>query len=404
MGDESGAESKSDSTLGPRRRRLRFGLRTLLLTMAIAAVLMGTAGTFLLRLNARRQAVSQARQYGWKVYLDHEIRGDDGRKNDPLGPDWVRRYLGDDAFSSVAYLRVKASKEYSKHYALISKFPNLVHLDIAGTEFIDRDMRYVAGAKELKTLVLRDAGITNAGLSLLGNNSKLTTLALQGTNVDASFLEGVQLLAELQELSLSNTKIQGRELGRLRTLANLQKISLRQGPPLARDDWREISQLESLQGLSLVKVKILDGFSGFEPRHLRRLEVAASNLTREDLIVISKLRTLEMLIAPSPQWDDDTLASLVEWPYLQTLFVRSAPITDQGAEHLAKMASLRVLDVSFSEITDQGAARFAKLKDLKRLTLGPHVSIECASQLAKELPDCEIAVYDQAGIGIFHHP
>src|SRR5262245_18603147 len=114
----------------PRRRWLRFSLRTLLVAMTILCVWLG------LKVNAarrQREAVAAIAKSGAIIRYDYEMISVPGSPNTlgynpnaaPPGPAWLRGFLGEDFFCDVIGIFFPGSTITESDLSQLAKFPEL---------------------------------------------------------------------------------------------------------------------------------------------------------------------------------------------------------------------------------------------------------------------------------------
>jgi internalin A len=90
----------------------------------------------------------------------------------------------------------------------------------------DKDLKVLAGLKELKTLTIKNSGITGAGLKELAGLKRFHTLNLANSGVTDAGLKGVACLQGLKELDLSETNVSDAGLKELAGLKSLEVLGL----------------------------------------------------------------------------------------------------------------------------------------------------------------------------------
>jgi hypothetical protein len=150
-----------DDSPGPKisrkRRSLSWALPVaLLITLLISwfAVKMEHAWT-------QKLLVEEIENMGGLVWYDYQFEADGSpstKENEPPGPIWLRRLLGDDFFV------------------------NVTKLDLTQTDIPDDGLKHLDRLSDLQSLSLGDR-ITDAGLSNLQSLSQLHTLNLRTTRV-----------------------------------------------------------------------------------------------------------------------------------------------------------------------------------------------------------------------------
>jgi len=92
----------------------------------------------------------------------------------------------------------------------------------------------------------------------------------------------------------------------------------------------------------------------------------------------------------TPATDED-LASLTNFPKLQSLFLTSTKVTDAGLAHLKACPALQTLDLSRTVISDDGLEHLKELRLLQMLILRrTRVTNAGIEELRKALPECRI--------------
>jgi hypothetical protein len=102
-------------------------------------------------------------------------------------------------------LRSKEVKE--DELALLKDMPNLVELNLGGTNITDASLVYVKPLVNLTRLQLHNTKITDAGIGNLTGLTKLTSLNLYGTTVSDQGVQQLKDLKKLKNLYLYLTKV-----------------------------------------------------------------------------------------------------------------------------------------------------------------------------------------------------
>ena len=163
-------------------------------------------------------------------------------------------------------------------------------------------------------------------------------------------------------------------------LTDDQLVLLTSMPQLEELVLPEITSDEGLRHISgLIRLRHLTQIRGSEDSH------DAKPISDVGLGLLTRLVNLETLAFSWDDISDEGYAQLKHFPRLNHLCVGSRAVTDKGIEGLSRLRNLR--DVSFraTSITDQGVATLAKNHpELERLNLC-HTSITsaCVSDLAK---------------------
>jgi hypothetical protein len=158
-----------------RRRFFRFSLRTLMLVAAVSCIWLGVITN---RARDRKQAMELFHSLGGSVWYEHEFWG-----NDPPGPEWLRRLIGDEYFFSVHTLRLTNSKVDDSSLASIKRFPELKGLTLFQCKVTDAGLEHLKDLTELRRLYLDETRVTEAGLVHLEGMTRLRSLRHANTEI-----------------------------------------------------------------------------------------------------------------------------------------------------------------------------------------------------------------------------
>ena len=176
--------------------------------------------------------------------------------------------------------------------ATLEPFTNLRALDVTFCPFEDRSMKFIAGMKKLRKLLLRDTLVTDAGL------------------------EHVAALTDLKELDLHGTEISDAGLGYLKNLTRLRKLNLL-GADVTDAGLEQLSNLRDLEELNLYRTKI-------------------TNAGLEKLKRFPRLRELDLRYTRATQAGVEDLRAAL--PDARLAFLDLAPSTSVSAESAPKLS------------------------------------------------------------------
>ena len=220
-----GSDPKADILLSmttdppkSRRRFFRFNLRTLLIVVAVFCLFVGTV---VKRARDQKSAVEAIIENGGLVAYANHLS-----KSNPLAPEWLRKFLGNDYFSGVAVVTFMGPTINDTNLATIKRLPDLTWLTVSGKQITDAGLVHLEGLSELVILVLGPTEIDGSGLVHIEGLTKLKSLSLGQTNVTDEGLNHLRKLTSLEKLYLGNTKITDEGLIHLQGLTNLIQLSL----------------------------------------------------------------------------------------------------------------------------------------------------------------------------------
>lgn len=139
----------------PKRRWLRFSLRTLLIVVVLLSLALGWLAKEMVRAERQRTAVEAIREAGGWVYYDWEVKGSGshtGGQESPV-PALLVKLMGEDFFSDVAgvYLDRCADDET---LGGLKVFPNIIVLKIDSCPISNAGLEHIKRMTQLKRLGL----------------------------------------------------------------------------------------------------------------------------------------------------------------------------------------------------------------------------------------------------------
>jgi Leucine-rich repeat (LRR) protein len=438
-----------------RRRWLQFSLRTLLLVTFLVATACGWFANRLQRAHRQADAIKVLTMAGATVIYAHQLDRDqpfDASKpvtrSSPTAPEFLRRLLGDDFFSSVvAVTKLRSGKHADAAFQALRDLPDveilvvegfhesiegikvgdqlgyqisppitdrniaelaslrgLKQLDISGCrEVTDDGIAILKSLPLLERLNLSRCAITGNGIAPVASLKKLRELSLEATKVDDDGLRHISTLPNLRELNLWNTKITSAGLRHLTKLTNLESLEI-ESEKITDESVAHLSSLTRLKELwpsrefsnrGLESVRKMEGLESLW------LEYAQS-VTDKGLESLSGLTQLRCLYLHSPSITDAGLKHLSSLTNLDLLALREAPISSAGLAHLANLNNLRRLTLDSSEIDDSGIEIFGRFTRLQELNLDySRITLSGADRLRLILPQtdisCERRIIREAG-------
>ena len=181
----------------PKRRWLRFSLRSLMLLMALIAVLFGWA-------------IHKAREQGIAVAALKEmgcvVQYNDGQRS-PTVLEWLRKLLGEGEFRSVTDLYGERSQITDAGLESLRGLTLLHELYLAETQVTDAGLVHLQGLSQLRHLELDRTHVTDAGLVNLKGLTQLELLYLTGTQVTDDGMAHLQGFTRLEYLALGETEM-----------------------------------------------------------------------------------------------------------------------------------------------------------------------------------------------------
>jgi Leucine-rich repeat (LRR) protein len=210
----------------PKRKlfRFQFSLRSLLIFMLVCAIACAWVTRRMERKRKEREVVEAIIKSGGDAEYDYRMRN-----AVPPGPDWLRKLLGKNFFSEVAFVnldRMVVTDAPKVDIVILTALPQLQGLNLCGP-FSDSELAHLKALTRLQSLNLVRTKITDAGPENLKGLAQLQSLSLElETNVTDAGMMNLEGLCELQRLDLVDTSVTDVGLRNLKGLAHLKTLVL----------------------------------------------------------------------------------------------------------------------------------------------------------------------------------
>lgn len=293
-----------------RRPLIRYSLATLLLAVAVMALLLAPIVN---RVHRQERTIAAIEKLGGEIGYAHERQFPN---NQSPGPRWLREWLGDDYFREVVIVDLQGKAATDELVEQIADFRSLGQLNLVETRITDRALPHLAKLKQLKALSIGFNPITNGGLAHLSQLNQLVYLDLSVTSIDDDGLSVLNRFPQLYQVHLYGTAITDRGA-------------------------ETLSRIQTVGELDVANTRITDAGLG----HL-------ANLSR-----LTRLRLDQMITGQGQELriTDAGLLHVAHMPKLADLGLVNLAITDQGLSHLQSSSTLeRVSLFGCKGITRQG--------------------------------------------------
>jgi Leucine-rich repeat (LRR) protein len=420
------------STAG-RRWLPRFGLRTLLILVAIFGVGFGYLGHLYRRVAHQRYIVAKIQEaggevrYNWQLgmgdYLEigtnpdavvtrfEEVAGGLRRmtrvtrtgtsvQTETLPGPWIlRKLLGNDVFAYVESVDFERSSHPSQPIdpQLLLELPNLKTLSIVDRQISDKWLHWIARIPQLRVLNLSgnsDASATSNGLSLLELARNLEALGVSGDWLTDDTFSGIGKLHQLKQLSIAFApQITSAIFADVGQLTNLQELSIVRAKHIDDEGTEPIRDLSNLRVLLLMDTSIgditLDHLAELDA--IESLSVIQANIGDPGGQKLANLSTLKLLALSHTNVGDVGVEAISTLPNLRKFNLAFTRVTDACVPAIARLTQLEDLSLHGCAITDQSVSQLKVLRRLERLSLGAGVTKESAEQLRQSLPRCRMS-------------
>ena len=257
---------------------------------------------------------------------------------------------------------------------------NVLEVDFRGTDIGDEALAKVPELQKVRSLLLNDTNVSDAGLILAGKTRTLTNLDLRGCKVTNAGIASLGELSKLRALRLSGksgktdvTDEAMETIGKLKSLKVLAIDFLK----FAGGDrgLAKLSGLTDMQelylGNTLVNDRSIKVIAEQFPK-LKKLRAAASQVSNQGIETIATIKDLEELdLSENSQIFDDGMVHFAGMSKLKKLNLWRVQITDEGIKHLSGLTNLEWLNLdNVAYLSDNGLEHLKDLTNLTFLHLG----------------------------------
>jgi len=298
------------------------------------------------------------------------------------GPQWLREVAGDDAMHLFDRLTaIDLNDKGNPHDPTYKR----------NTSLSDAWLTNLVNLPDLESLDLSNSNVSGPGLKHVGALKSLQRLNLTLTLVTDPWLEQIRNLTNLRVISLASAKCSGAGYKFLSNLKRLETANFHTAPV---DDagLAGISKVPSHERLEVVHTHFTDAGAKALSKlvNLERLQMGSRDATGAAVKPLTGLKKLRELDLHDKQASVEGVRYASEIQSLRVLRVYG-PIKDEGAQPIARLKNLEVLLVPSAQITDASLATFASLSRLKRLEIqGNKVTDSAIATLKAAIPGVEV--------------
>jgi len=299
-----------------KKGRFQFSLRTLLVATALFAIACAWVSNHVIRARAQRRAVESVLSRLGSVYYAHN-RGEDGDYYDnygrPGGPEWLRRWIGDEYFQELHAVEFDYHWDCDFHetVVLLGSQRELRVLLLTYTELSDDDLAPLKGLQKLTILSLERTNVTDAGVGELTALTQLQTLRLNQTAITDRGVAHLVAFNELRHLGLAETRITDKSLQYLSAMPRLEGLAFSE-TAVTDAGLKHLAKLPKLQVLYLDGTDVTDAglkhLSGLTK--LEHLTLDGSMVTGSGFAHLHGLRNLRTLVVDFLQADSPGMKAL----------------------------------------------------------------------------------------------
>jgi hypothetical protein len=324
-------------------RRLRFGLRWLLLLVTFSAIFLAYPASLV------RQAMREA------ALLDKLAAHQPIVKHRPFDPPWMQNVVGVERWQTVRSLDFRGHG-IPKDMHRLRLFQNLEELTIFDCDLQDEDVQRLGVLKKVQSLKLVRTAITDKSLPTIRQYPKLTYCDLSWTQTSPA---GIQSLVDAKPTtrhSFRNFADYERAQAGMLQLTTPRSRELRDAKNRMRGPVRDLQVRLYVAGA--------DGL-------VEHLDVPEDN-GDEHLELYSNYSQVYSMSLQRTLITDEGLRHVARLPNLRRLALDGNDISDAGLSHLGGCPKLEMLSLNEAEVTFVGFGHLSKLPNLRHLYLTSH--------------------------------
>ncbi|MGH7134306.1 MAG: leucine-rich repeat domain-containing protein [Pirellulales bacterium] len=280
------------------RRRLQFGLRSLLSLVLLVGTSLGLIGMHLQHTEKQRRAALALEGIGARVSYPGEQQPG------------LLTFVGRQYFQEPTALGYHQGPLREADLVNIESLTGLQFLSLENSRLSDDDLAHFASLNELNSLALVRSRVTGQGLRHL-TGTDLRSLYLCWSPIDDEGLRPMEQFSMLSVLNLNHTRITDAGLVRISSLAGLWALYL-DGTPITGDGFVHLRRL----------------------RHLDEISLERSWLQNSGLAALRDLSALTRLNISNTNIDDEGVEALCGMSRLKTLRLYGTSISEQGIHRL----------------------------------------------------------------------
>jgi len=241
----------------PRRRWLRFGLRTLLVLVLLLSLPLGWLGREIYRVRQEEQVAAAIIDAGGILRFDFNHQEPIGVYEN-WGPRLLRKLWGKNMGRHLDMVHIHSAEDTNRLIPLLVRCERLEYLGLPAAKLSDRSMQILASLPNLRVLNLVETQITAEQMQTLATSETLRHIRLQGAPSADEYLQQLTKLSHVENVELFDTPITNRGM---KSLSELPLIALKieGAAAVTNAGFAEFSGSEHLQDFVAVGTRIDEG-------------------------------------------------------------------------------------------------------------------------------------------------
>ncbi|PQO31116.1 hypothetical protein C5Y96_12220 [Blastopirellula marina] len=370
----------------PRRRWLRFGLRTMLAITALLCVLMAWVGRDLAVSYREAQIVQKI---GGSAQYDYQYDGNDFLTDaSPPGPAFLRFCFGDHLYARVISVNVQRQVVDREMAEDIAKLDQLQSILFQSSSIEENSLEPLQELKNLRSLGFLRTPVSPRQLRQFREAEQITGISLFGESASDENLVEISQFPNLEIVGIIGGPATDVGLSSLDSLSKLESLFILDVPGVSAAGFPALKQLQELtvqcdlvseeslpalkQATSLRELALKTTIKPSRPKSRQLVEnITGKLLTQEEptpndtestaVKVAGQLASVrDLTFEPYNIYDDD-LRYLSEMPNLEVLDVQLTGVSREGMVHLEDLPKLKEVHVRWTQGINQGQVGAAKV-------------------------------------------
>jgi hypothetical protein len=159
------------------------------------------------QISEQRRIIATIKDIGGLVYYTHEnpvLYMKNGKPDDPPGPAWIRRILGDDFFAEVEEVSLQPAWESTTNetVALVAQLPTVRWVQINSSVVDDNGLKPLRTLTRLTSVDIKSPMVTDKGVEELSRIPTLSSLELGCPRITGASLPCIKRMTGLRRLTI----------------------------------------------------------------------------------------------------------------------------------------------------------------------------------------------------------
>jgi Leucine-rich repeat (LRR) protein len=206
---------RNTETLPQHRRFLQFRLRTLLVVVAVVALILGAHVHRMQTAQRQHHIVTELNSLGAITQYEY-VQDENWNSSEKWYPDWLERWVGQDYLYGIDAFVIVSHENPDEVIERAADLPDLRLVKLPACTISDDSLRPLEKLHRLEWLELFATPVTDDCMESIVKLKTLKTLDLRGTKVTDQSITAISSLPHLTRLNIGNTAITPAGIDQLR--------------------------------------------------------------------------------------------------------------------------------------------------------------------------------------------